>query len=154
MTDLNSQRDLFDNRSDVDAGISQEAVDVWSKFLEIVKHNISELKFNTWFKPIKAKSINNNTLLITVPSQDYYEMIISRFGDIITRALRMILGKDGQLVYEIEKDNARGDADSGEKENQITEQPPDSGEHLSRQRSVEPVSVNTQAGNDFEYRVP
>jgi len=105
LTDLKFQSELFDNRSDVKIGIPQEALDVWSKFLEIVKHNVSELKFNTWFKPIKAKSISNNTLLITVPSQDYYEMIISRFGDIITRALKMILGGEGKLVYEIDKEN-------------------------------------------------
>ena len=117
MTDLKFQSELFDNRSDVKIGVPQEAVDVWSKFLEIVKHNVSELKFNTWFKPIKAKSISNNTLLITVPSQDYYEMIISRFGDIITRALKMILGNDGKLIYEIDKENALETEDENGTEN-------------------------------------
>jgi chromosomal replication initiator protein len=117
LTDLKFQSELFDNRSDVKIGVPQEAVDVWSKFLEIVKHNVSELKFNTWFKPIKAKSISNNTLLITVPSQDYYEMIISRFGDIITRALKMILGNDGKLIYEIDKENALETEDENGTEN-------------------------------------
>ncbi len=106
MTNLNLQNELFENSPDVNNGISIEANDVWLKFLEIVKLNVSDLKFNTWFKPIKAKSVENNTLLITVPSQDYYEMIISRFGDIISSALKMILGEDGKLVYEIEKETS------------------------------------------------
>jgi chromosomal replication initiator protein len=105
---LESQRELFQSNQDVNNGVKQgalsEANDAWSKFLEIVKLNVSDLKFNTWFKPIKAKSIENNTLLISVPSQDYYEMIISRFGDIISRSLKMILGDGGRLVYEIERD--------------------------------------------------
>ncbi len=108
MTNLDSQRELFQSNQDVNNGVKQDALneanDAWLKFLEIVKLNVSDLKFNTWFKPIKAKSIENNTLLISVPSQDYYEMIISRFGDIISRSLKMILGDGGRLVYEIDKD--------------------------------------------------
>jgi chromosomal replication initiator protein len=115
LTDLKFQSELFNDHSDVNTSAPREAFDIWSKFLEIVKHNVSELKFNTWFKPIKAKSLSNNTLLITVPSQDYYEMIISRFGDIITRALKMILGDGGKLVYEIDKEISSGD--EGENEN-------------------------------------
>ncbi len=106
MTALKSQNELFGVPQDVNNGVIQDAADVWLKFLEIVKLNISDLKFNTWFKPISAKSLENNTLLISVPSQDYYEMIISRFGDIISRALKMILGDEGKLIYEIEKDSA------------------------------------------------
>jgi len=106
LTNLNLQNELFENSPDVNNGISIEANDVWLKFLEIVKLNVSDLKFNTWFKPIKAKSVENNTLLITVPSQDYYEMIISRFGDVISSALKMILGNNGKLVYEIEKETS------------------------------------------------
>jgi chromosomal replication initiator protein len=150
LTDLNSQRDLFDNRSELSSDISREAVDVWSKFLEIVKHNISDLKFNTWFKPIKAKSTSNNTLLITVPSQDYYEMIISRFGDIITRALKMILGENGQLIYEIEAgDIGRGEA-TEEKESQNSERPDEIGENTYA-GSGDSQSDSVQVKNDF-YR--
>lgn len=103
MTDLKLQSEQSERHQDVNNGTTIEANEVWLKFLEIVKLNLSELKFNTWFKPIRAKAVENNTLVITVPSQDYYEMIFSRFGDIITRALRMIMGEDGRLQYEIEK---------------------------------------------------
>ena len=81
---------------------SQEAFNMWIKFLDIVKLNVSELKLNTWFKPIKPKQIDGSTLTILVPSQDYYEMIISRFGDIVTKAIRSILGDDGKIIYEID----------------------------------------------------
>jgi chromosomal replication initiator protein len=106
LTDLKFKNNVYEEHRDVNSAVAQEASDIWLKFLEIVKHNVSDLKFKTWFKPINAKSLENKTLLISVPSQDYYEMIISRFGDIITRALKMILGEDGRLVYEIDKDIA------------------------------------------------
>ncbi|MBZ0202453.1 MAG: chromosomal replication initiator protein DnaA [Ignavibacteria bacterium] len=81
---------------------SQEAFEMWTRFMEIVKLNVSDLKLNTWFKPIKPKAFKENTLVIVVPSQDYYEMIISRFGDIVTKAVRSILGEDGRIIYEID----------------------------------------------------
>lgn len=84
---------------------SQEAFNIWTRFLDIVKLNVSELKLNTWFKPIKPKSFENNILVIIVPSQDYYEMIISRFGDVVSKAIASILGDEGKIVYEIEARN-------------------------------------------------
>lgn len=81
---------------------NKEAQRIWKEFLEIIKLSISELKFNTWFKPIKAKSYNNHSLSILVPSQDFYDMIISRFGDKIMGASKAVLGKEGKLHYEIE----------------------------------------------------
>ncbi len=103
MTNSKLQSDQFESHPDVNNGTDAEANDIWLKFLEIVKLNLSELKFNTWFKPIRAKSVESNTLVITVPSSDYYEMILSRFGDIITRALKLVLGENGRLLYEIDK---------------------------------------------------
>jgi chromosomal replication initiator protein len=80
----------------------KQVTEIWSQFQEIVKLNVSDLKFNTWFKPIRAKSLQDNTLLITVPSRDYYEMIISRFGDVVSKAVNVLLGNEGKLIYEIE----------------------------------------------------
>ena len=84
------------------ADASQEAFNIWTRFLDIVKLNVSELKLNTWFKPIKPSAFENHTLTITVPSQDYYEMIISRFGDVITKAIKSILGEEGKIVYVVD----------------------------------------------------
>jgi len=80
----------------------QEAFNTWTRFMDIVKLNVSELKLNTWFKPIKPKSLEGTVLTISVPSQDYYEMIISRFGDIVVRAIRSILGDTGKIIYVID----------------------------------------------------
>ena len=88
--------------TDDSSGTQQEAIETWAKFMEIFRQGVSELKLNTWFKPIRAKSIENNLLLIVVPSQDYYEMIISRFGDIVSKAIRSILGDSGKIIYEID----------------------------------------------------
>ena len=80
-----------------------QAGEIWVKFLEIFKINVSELKFKTWFNPIKAKSFKNNTLTILVPSADFYDIIISRFGDIVSKAKKLIIGDEANLIYEIDE---------------------------------------------------
>jgi len=95
----NSENELNNSAGSVN---NPEAVSIWNKFLEIVSLNISELKLNTWFKPLKPVEVSGSTLKIIVPSQDYYEMIISRFGDVVSRALKAILGDSATLVYEVD----------------------------------------------------
>lgn len=80
---------------------SSETAGIWNRILDIIKLNVSELKFKTWFKPLKAKSIDNGTLTILVPSQDYYEMVLSRFGDIVLKAVKSVLGVESRVIYEI-----------------------------------------------------
>jgi chromosomal replication initiator protein len=112
----------------------QQAMEAWAKFMELFKLSISELKLNTWFKPIKAKSLENNSLLITVPSQDYYEMIISRFGDIVSKAVKSVLGDDGKIIYEI-------DASGFSKEPSLFDESPVTQNQALRQPAQEQVST-------------
>jgi chromosomal replication initiator protein len=105
LTVFNLKKETSDEASLSSSDTNKEAGEVWINLLEIVKLNVSELKYNTWFKPIKAKSYSDNTLLITVPSRDYYEMIISRFGHIVTKAIHSVIGENGKLIYEIEKES-------------------------------------------------
>lgn len=82
--------------------ISDDAKLIWSRFLDIIKQNISELKYNTWFKPIKVKSFSENKLTITVPNSDFYDIIISRFGENIYKALSSVHQEKISLEYIIE----------------------------------------------------
>lgn len=80
----------------------KQASEVWNKFMELFGDNISELKMNTWFRPIKPVSLLNDVLTVSVPSADYSEMIIARFGDIVHKAAQSVLGDGGRLVYEVD----------------------------------------------------
>ena len=100
LTNFSFEKDNQDSVNNPDD--ASQATAVWDKFLEIISLNISELKLNTWFRPIKAKSLEAQTITIAVPSKDYYDMIISRFGDVVTKAIKAVLGDQGRLIYEIE----------------------------------------------------
>lgn len=94
-----SIKNNFQNNSEEE---TQELFNLWVRFLEIIKYNVSDFKLNTWFKPIKPKALNHHTLTILVPSEEYYEMIITRFGDIVNKAIKSVLGDNAKISYEID----------------------------------------------------
>jgi chromosomal replication initiator protein len=46
-----------------------ETRQVWAKCLEIIRQEVNEQSFKTWFEPIVPLRIQHNTLTIQVPSQ-------------------------------------------------------------------------------------
>ena len=75
---------------------------LWADCTQIIKDNLqSELTFNTWFEPIKPISVENNVLTVQVPSPFYYEYIEAHFIDLLSKALRRILGPEAKLEYRV-----------------------------------------------------
>lgn len=75
---------------------------IWNNFLDLLKHSIPENEIKTWFSIIKPKSFENNTLTITVPSEDYYGIIEKRYNKYISNIISSgLLGESGKLQYEI-----------------------------------------------------
>jgi chromosomal replication initiator protein len=75
--------------------------EVWDKCLQVIKANISEQSFNTWFEPIVPFRLDGRTLTIQVPSQFFYEWLEENYIHVLRRALDYSIGRDGQLEYSI-----------------------------------------------------
>ncbi|MEZ4901515.1 MAG: chromosomal replication initiator protein DnaA [Spirosomataceae bacterium] len=75
--------------------------EVWEKCLQIIKANVSEQSFKTWFEPIVPARLDGRTLTIQVPSQFFYEWLEENFIHVLRRALDYAIGRDGQLEYSI-----------------------------------------------------
>lgn len=81
--------------------LRREVDDVWEKCLEVIKANISEQSFKTWFEPILPFRLDGKTLTIQVPSQFFYEWLEENYIHVLRRALDFAIGRDGQLEYSI-----------------------------------------------------
>ena len=55
--------------------MSRTPESVWSSVLNIIRDNISEQSFKTWFEPILPVDLQKNVLTIQVPSQFFYEWL-------------------------------------------------------------------------------
>ncbi|HRE40336.1 MAG TPA: chromosomal replication initiator protein DnaA [Ignavibacteria bacterium] len=78
-----------------------EASDIWGKFLELLESKIKKSVIETWFTFLKPVKFENETLTVSVPNQDIYGMIESRFNKEIDNVLKSIIGDGAVLKFEI-----------------------------------------------------
>ena len=70
-------------------------INVWEDCLSIIRDNIPEESFKTWFEPIEALSLEGSTLSIKVPSDFFREYIEEHYIDLIGKTLKRVMGKFG-----------------------------------------------------------
>ena len=80
---------------------------VWNKCLSIVRRDISAQSYKTWFEPIKPVRLTSEALTIQVPNKFFYEWLEENFVNELKKALRMTLGENARLEYQILVDNHR-----------------------------------------------
>lgn len=91
---------------------------LWDKCLLLIKENVSEQQYKTWFNPIKFESFNEatRTLIIQVPSNFFVEYLEENYLSLLTKVLtryfgvgirlnyRIIIDKGNKLTQEIEQE--------------------------------------------------
>jgi len=80
---------------------------VWNNCLYVIKDNIGEQSYKTWFEPIVPLALKDNILTIQVPSQFFYEWLEEHYVSLLKRVIYQELGSEGRLEYSIIVD--RGD---------------------------------------------
>lgn len=80
---------------------------VWNKCLSIVRREINSQSYKTWFEPIKPVRLTSEALTIQVPNKFFYEWLEENFVNELKKALRMTLGENARLEYQILVDNHR-----------------------------------------------
>lgn len=73
----------------------------WKKCLDVIKANISDQSFKTWFEPIIPYIFDGRKLTIQVPSQFFYEWLEENYVQLLRKALNEAIGKEGMLEYSI-----------------------------------------------------
>ena len=74
---------------------------LWNNCLKIIKDNISEAAYSTWFAPIKPISYRDNIFTVQVPSQFFYEYLEEKFIDLIQQTLYRVMGEETILNYRV-----------------------------------------------------
>lgn len=74
-------------------------VNIWNQCLVIIKDNVSESVFSTWFSPIMPLRYAGNEFTIQVPSQFFYEYLEEKYADLIYQSLsRVCKNNDGIIL--------------------------------------------------------
>jgi len=81
-------------------------VRLWNRCLNVIKDNVSEVAFETWFTPIVPLDYKDNEFIVQVPSQFFYEYIEEKYIDLLRKTLYREIGEGTQLKYRIVMDKA------------------------------------------------
>jgi chromosomal replication initiator protein len=77
----------------------------WERCLEVIKDNVSQQSFKTWFAPIKPLRLQDSVLTIQVPSQFFYEWLEEHYIVLLKKIIKKELGAEGRLEYSIIMEN-------------------------------------------------
>lgn len=86
--------------------MSDNHIEVWNNCLKVIKDNVQEQSYATWFEPIVPVSLTDGTLLIEVPSSFFVEFLEAHFIDHLRAAIKRFIGPQGKLAYKIRMDSS------------------------------------------------
>ena len=86
--------------------MSDNHVEIWNKCLSVIKDNVTEQAFKTWFDPIVPVSLSDNVLTLQVPTQFCYEYLEEHYIDHLRTAIKRFVGPKGKLAYTMPVDSS------------------------------------------------
>jgi len=75
--------------------------DLWNRCLKVIKDNISEAAYKTWFEPIVPLKYENGEFVVQVPSMFFYEYIEEKFAELLRVTLYREVGEGTKLLYRV-----------------------------------------------------
>ena len=79
--------------------IENDHVVLWNRCLNIIRDNVPDTTYKTWFEPIVPLKYEDHVLTIGVPSPFFYEFLEEKFVDLLRAALYKEIGEGTQLMY-------------------------------------------------------
>lgn len=74
---------------------------LWAQCQQILRDNLSQSAYQTWFAPLLALQYENDTLVLQVKSQFIVEYIEDNYLDLLSRVLRKVFSPKVKLEYRI-----------------------------------------------------
>lgn len=67
---------------------------LWTRTLELLKNELTEISFNTWIKTIEPLSLNSNSIDLGAPTDFNKGILESRYASLIRNAIKQISSKE------------------------------------------------------------
>jgi chromosomal replication initiator protein len=74
---------------------------LWNQCLSIIRDNVPDLSYSTWFIPIVPLQYEDKALLLQVPSHFFYEQLENQYADLIGKAILRVTGENTRLMYQV-----------------------------------------------------
>ena len=74
---------------------------LWAQCQQVLRDNLSQTAYQTWFAPVCALQYENDVLVLQVKSQFIVEYIEENYLNLLSRVLRKVFGPQIRLEYRI-----------------------------------------------------
>ena len=83
---------------------------LWDNCLILIKENVTEQQYKTWFAPIvfEKYDADSRTLLVQVPSMYMYEYLEQYYVNLLSKVRTRCFGEDVRLTYRVVTDKQHG----------------------------------------------
>src|SRR5688572_23722823 len=78
---------------------------VWNGCLNVIREELSEQSFKTWFEPIRPIRLQDNTLTLQVPNRFFFEWLEEHYLPVLRKSIKQTLGPKANLEYNYVKDD-------------------------------------------------
>ena len=76
---------------------NDDAEAIWLKVLQIVRENVDDTRFGTWFKPLYLLSGSSGMLRVAAPNKFVRDWVLEHYHTLLVDLLRQITGIDYQI---------------------------------------------------------
>ncbi len=85
--------------------MTNNIIEIWNKCLAVIKDNVHDVSFKTFFEPIIPLDLKNQILTIQVPSAFVYEYLEENYIDLLRKTIRKEIGQEAKLEYSVVMQN-------------------------------------------------
>ncbi len=86
--------------------VQKDHKEIWKDCLTIIKKNVPQITYNTWFLPIKPISLADSALKVEVPSEFFIDWIEEHYSTILKKALVSSIDENAKITYSIVEDKS------------------------------------------------
>ncbi len=73
----------------------------WQECMKLIHGRVNNLSYKTWFEPVVPISLNNDTLILKVPSQFFHDWLEEHYSTVVAESVKLVIGENTRVEYTI-----------------------------------------------------
>jgi len=78
-----------------------DAKGTWEECMKIIHGRVNKLSYKTWFEPVVPMVLDNDNLVLKVPSQFFHDWLEEHYATVVTESVKAVIGENGKVEYTI-----------------------------------------------------
>ena len=77
----------------------------WIECMKIIHGRVNNLSYKTWFEPVVPMTLDNDNLVLRVPSQFFHDWLEEHYSTVVSESVKSVIGENARVEYTISDDD-------------------------------------------------